>query len=125
MKASASFEPLSADQQALRIALISKYWLAFGDGFGVLISLLIGFIAGGLLLALVHFGMGGRGTYWQYVAVRFYAGPPAVISFLLIIITLFVGNPENFNINNPAATNPGFYLSSDAPHWLSGIAHAA
>ncbi len=119
MKASSGFESLPPDQQAQRIAFTSKYWVAFGDGFGIPAVIVVGLMAAGVLMLLINFGMGGEGRYSQYLAVWFYAGLPAIISFILIIVTLFVGNPEDFNINNPAATNPGFYLSSDAPHWLS------
>ena len=112
------FQNLPPDQQAQRLSLTAKYWVAFGDGFGSVAILVVGLIAAGLIFLVINFGLGGQATYKQYLAVWFYSGLPVVLSFLLIIVTLFVGNPEDFNINNPAATNPAFFLSSDSPHWL-------
>ena len=47
------------------------------------------------------------------MAVTMYAFLPSVIRTLLAIVSLLAGSdPDAFRIDNPIATNPGFFLSS-------------
>jgi hypothetical protein len=45
------------------------------------------------------------------------------IKYLLAVVALFAGlAPDSFLQQNPVGTNIGFYLSSDAPRWLTTFA---
>jgi hypothetical protein len=75
-----------------------------------------------LVWASVNFGFGGKSTYGQIFAVSFYANLVMNIKYLLAIIAIFAGlAPDSFLINNPVGTNIGYYLSTDAPKWLSAL----
>lgn len=89
------------------------------------IALLVALICAGVLLATVNFGMGGEAKFGQMLAVWFYATLPLSIIGVLTIISLYAGMAgEQFNIQNPIGTNIGYYLSSDAPKWLTGLLSA-
>jgi Yip1 domain len=75
-----------------------------------------------LVWASINFGFAGKSTYGQIFAVSFYANLVMNIKFLLAIISIFAGlAPDSFLINNPVGTNIGYYLSTDAPKWLTAL----
>ena len=81
--------------------------------FGALIALLlwVGF----------NFILGGSSTYPGMFAVYLYASLPSLILTVLMIVTMLVGDPETFNINNPVGTNIGYYLSHDTSPFLRSL----
>jgi len=79
--------------------------------------LLIAAISSLALWGTFNFGLGTKTTYNQMLAVWMYASLPRILSSILMIVTLYGGNAEAFNLKNPVGTNPGFYLPDAAP-WL-------
>ncbi len=115
-KQAQQMEQLSPEQRAnsekIAVSFTQGAWL----GMPVL-ALLITAIEAAVLLGTMNFVFGGRASFWRIYAVTWYAGLPGLIKFLLAILALFVGlDPESFQINNPAGTNLGYYLSpTDTP----------
>lgn len=86
------------------------------------LALLMALVCAGVLMASFNFGLGAGASYAQYLALWFYATLPLLLKSLLISITLFAGiGADQFNIQNPLGSNPGYYLGQDAPAWLSGL----
>jgi hypothetical protein len=76
-----------------------------------------------LVWVTVNFGFGGTSKYSQIYAVSMYANLVLNVKFLLATIALFAGvAPDSFLLANPVGTNIGYYLSTDAPKWLSALA---
>lgn len=91
-----------------------------------IMTLIFAMIASGIFMACFNFGLGAQVPFSQYLAVWFYAGLPLIIKWILASITLFAGlGADQFNIQNPVGTNIGFYLSQDAPKWLSTLLSSA
>jgi hypothetical protein len=69
-------------------------------------------IFAGLLVATFNFGLGAEVRYGVALGVVFWAGVPRILYSLLGIITMLAGaDPEGFNLNNPVATNVGFFFN--------------
>ena len=78
--------------------------VVFGLGFTAAIA--------AVLLGTINFGFGGRATYGSVFAVCMYAFLPWLIRALLGTIVLYSGiAPESFNLNTPAPTSLGAFLS--------------
>jgi hypothetical protein len=75
-------------------------------------------IAALLLWVGFNFILGGSGTFKGMFAVAMFASLPGVIRSLLILGLMFAGDRENFNINDPVGTNPGFYMGADSSAFL-------
>src|SRR5258708_30927866 len=46
-----------------------------------------------------------------------------MVSSILAIVTLAVGHPDNFNLNNPVATNPAYFMDPvNSSEFLYGMA---
>jgi hypothetical protein len=76
-----------------------------------------------LVWVTINFGFGGTSKYSQIYAVNMYANLVLNIKYLLATIALFAGvAPDSFLLQNPVGTNVGYYLSTDAPKWLSALA---
>jgi Yip1 domain len=76
-----------------------------------------------LVWVTVNFGFGGTSKYSQIYAVSMYSNLVLNVKFLLATIALFAGvAPDSFLLQNPVGTNIGYYLSTDAPKWLSALA---
>ena len=55
----------------------------------------------------------------QGVAVVVYAGLPMVLRNLLAIVSVLAGaSADGFTLNNPVASNPGYFMNAaDSPFW--------
>ena len=107
--------PDSAKAIAAKITAITSY------GYFVIVLIITAIIAL-LNWATVNFGFGGKSTYGQIYAVSFYASLVMNIKFILGIIAIFAGlAPDSFIVNNPVGSNIGYYLSTDAPKWLTSL----
>jgi hypothetical protein len=82
-----------------------------------ILLLLTALFAALILWASFSFVLGAVVTYPQMLALWLYASLPRLLTAMVTLVTLwFGGSPENFNLQMPAGTNPGYYLS-DAPNW--------
>jgi Yip1 domain len=88
--------------------------------------LLFGVILGGILMAVFNFGMGAEISFKQSLAIVFYAFIPSILGSLLGIVSLLIGvDPEGFNMRNPVATNPAYFMDPTKAKFLYGMASAA
>lgn len=100
-------------------------------GWAAPISVLIGtLIVGGILLALFNFGAGAEVTFKQSMAIVLYSWLPTILSSLLGIVSVVAGSSndsfkEGFNLRNPVATNPAYFMDPTKNKFLYGIASAA
>jgi hypothetical protein len=75
-----------------------------------------------LIWVTANFGFGGKSTFGQVFAVNMYANLVMNVKYLLAAIALFAGlAPDSFVLQNPVGTNIGYYLSTDAPKWLTAL----
>lgn len=111
-------EKAPPDQQAKTLRIITMTTKGIFIAFPLL-TLIVAAICSGIFMLSCNFGLGGRGTYSQYLAVWMYAALPLAIHGLLTIILLFAGGGgENFRLDNPVGTNAGFYLDPTTSPWL-------
>jgi len=103
-------DSLPADQKAaqLHAAAARTRVTSYGSGF---IILLFGAINALLWWASLNFGLGAKTTYSQVFAVWMYAGLPKAFIYLLSAILLYAGvGLDNFDMQNPLGSNPGYYI---------------
>ena len=101
---------------------IAAKFTAIGTYSYTIIVLVITAVIALLNWATVNFGFGGTSKYGQIYAVSMYASLVMNIKFILAIIAIFAGlAPDSFLINNPVGTNIGYFLSTDAPKWLTAL----
>ncbi|HEU5403583.1 MAG TPA: YIP1 family protein [Terriglobales bacterium] len=82
-------------------------------------------VSAGVLLATFNFGFGAQLRYMTTMAIVTYASLPTILSALLGIVVLFAGvDPEAFNIRNPVATNPAYFMDPTANKFLYGVVSA-
>ncbi len=111
------FKDLPADQQATQRKIVGKITTYSLYGFPVFQLVFLAF--GALLLwAGFNFLLGGTSTYPQMFAVSAFASLPGIFRAILGIVTLFTTDLDNFNLQDPVATNPGWFLGTTAAPWL-------
>jgi len=116
------FDKLPADQQASRIKLSSKFIGYFGFGSPLLI-LFYFLIATVVLWVTFNFGAGANASFGKSYAIFMYGSLPSIVGAILGIISMFAGvNPEGFNVNNPVATNPAYFMDRTGNKFLYGMA---
>jgi hypothetical protein len=111
------FNQLTEEQKAARLrGMAVGYRVSSYCSF--LIILIFVAIAALLYWASFNFGFGAHTTYKQMFALWMYASLPKLITGLLaIVVLLFGGAAESYNMQNPVGTNPGYYMPDAAP-WL-------
>jgi hypothetical protein len=114
--------PPAQREQQMRIGLkITKF---FGYAFPTIFSILWLAIVALVLWATFSFGAGVVVRYGQALAIVMYASLPTIIKSMMGIAVLMAGvDPDNFIIQNPVGTNPGYYMNIDeTPRFLYGVA---
>jgi Yip1 domain len=119
-KAAQRLERLPPDQQSQAVgrqAVGLKYFL-YGYPAVILLSNLI---IAALLFATFRFAAGADLKFKTSYAIVMYASLPLVVKTILATVSLAAGaNPDTFVLQNPVATNPGYFLSpADSPFLFS------
>lgn len=117
-------EQLPPDQRAQRYQSIARFsrTLAYASPVTALIIYLI---VAAILMGTFRFGAGAEIGYKTSLAIVLYASLPFVISALLGILSLLAGiNPEGFNLNNPVASNPAYFMDMAGNKFFYTLASA-
>lgn len=111
------FNQLPDDQKAARLRGMSVGYKYTSYGSFIIILIFVAIVSL-LYWASFNFGLGARTTYKQMFALWMYASLPRLITGLLtIVVLLFGGDAESYNMQNPVGTNLGYYMPDAAP-WL-------
>jgi hypothetical protein len=116
------FDKLSPDDQEkqLRFSDALVRYLSYGIPVTILLFLAI---TTAVLWATFNFGAGANLSFKTAYAIVFYAGLPGIIGSILGAVSMFAGvNPEGFNVNNPVATNPAYFMDRADNKFLYGMA---
>jgi hypothetical protein len=105
------FDRMARDQREKALEMAAKIGKGFAYGSPIMI-LLITAIMAGTLLGVFNFGFGAQLTFMQMMAITFYSSLVAVLKSLLAIATLFIIEPEGFQLDNPLASNLGVLVDS-------------
>jgi hypothetical protein len=118
------FDKLSADDQAKRLQFSDT--LVRYVSYGIPASILLFFAVTTVVLWVTfNFGASANVSFKRAYAIIFYASLPGIIGSLLGTISMFAGvNPEGFNVNNPVATNPAYFMDRAGNKFLYGMASA-
>jgi hypothetical protein len=116
------FDKLSPDDQAkqLRFSDTLVRYLSYGLPVTILLFLAITTV---VLWATFNFGAGADVSFKTAYAIIFYASLPGIITSILGTISMFAGvSPEGFNVNDPVATNPAYFMDRMGNKFLYGMA---
>ena len=86
------------------------------------ITLVLYAVFAGVLLATLKFGTSADVKYKTLFAVVVYSRLPELLGFLLAILSLLAGvSGDGFNIQNPVAANPGYFIGPDGSAVLRAL----
>jgi hypothetical protein len=125
-KGADQFENLPVDQQNQRIQVTAKIMKIAGYASPVSL-LLVAVIVGAILMALFNFGAGAEVSFKQSMAIVLYSWLPSLLSSVLAIVSVLVGSAndtfkEGFNLQNPVATNPAYFMDPTKNKFVYGMA---
>jgi Yip1 domain len=123
------FDKLSPKDQAnnMRFRTILTRVLAYGFPAFALIAWVV---ITAVLMGAFNFGAGASVSFKVAFAIVVYSSLPGILHALLGTISLFAGNmsgsldKEAFNINNPFASNPAYFMDPSANKFLYSMATA-
>ena len=116
------FDKLPADQQQKQLSISSAFVRYFSYGIPVTILLFFA-ITATVLWMTFKFGTGADIPFKRAYAIIFYASLPGIIGSILGAVSMFAGvDPEGFNVNNPVATNPAYFMDRAGSKFLYGMA---
>ncbi len=115
-KATERMDRLPADQRDQALQRQAKGTQYFTYGYPLVI-LIFNLVIGAVLYATFRFVAGADVDFKATFAIVMYAGLPGVLKLLLAIVSITAGtSPDTFSLDNPVATNPGYFLSAaDSP----------
>lgn len=125
--AQARLDAMKPDQRERVLEAQSKVarYLGYATPVTVLISWVI---VAAILMAIFNFGFGAEIPFKQSMATWGYATLPLLLVAGLGLVTIYAsGTPESFNMNNPIASNPAYFLdpkNSKLLYWLASCLDA-
>jgi len=118
------FEKLPPDQQAKQLQVSVSITRVISYSLPV-INLIIFVIIAAVLMGTFNLAAGAAIPFGRALAIVIYGSLPGLIGALLGMISLFAGvDREGFDINNPVATNPGYFMDPASNKFLHHIASA-
>jgi hypothetical protein len=118
-KAEARYENATPEQKATQVKITGiVYYVAIP-----VFTLIIWLVMAGLQFGTLKVASNTDITYGKTLAVIAYAGLPMVVRHLLGIVSVLAGvNPDGFTLNNPVASNPGYFMNPGENPFLYFIA---
>lgn len=113
-------QQMAPDQQAKAMAFTGMMFKIGLLSFPVMHLVWSAFLA--LLLWLgMNFILGGTSKWPALFAMAIYASVPGCIKSLLAAVTVWFGNNDNFDLNNPVGTNIGYYMPAETSKFLHSL----
>ena len=108
-------------EQAQMLAVTKGFMEGFMVGSPVVV------LAVNAIFALVLWGgfaflLGGTTTYGEMFAVAIFAALPNALNSIIAIVTVFVSDPQSYNLNLPSPANLAYFLDASAAPWLLSLA---
>src|SRR5215471_14038094 len=123
-KAQARLEALPADQREQQMEGGAKFTQIISYCFPVL-TLIIWLIIATALFATFKVAAGADVSFGVSFAIVIYAALPLMLKTILATVSVLAGlNPDSFSFQNPAATNPGYFMNPADGLFLYGLATA-
>jgi hypothetical protein len=123
-KATRQMEQLPADQRSVAVARQAtglSYFLYAYPGVILLWNLIIAAV----LFATFKFAASAAVKFKTSYAIVMYASLPFLLKSILASVSIMAGaDPDSFALQNPAATNPGYFLSPGNSPFLYSVATA-
>lgn len=116
------FDKLPAEQRAqqLRIATSFTRYISYATPAIQLIAFLV---IAGVLMGTFNLAAGASVPFKTALAIVIYGSLPGIISALLGIVSMFAGvDPAGFNVRNPVATNPAYFMDPAGNKFLYAMA---
>jgi hypothetical protein len=121
-KVAQQLEQLSREDRERQLNVRAKFTKYFLYGFPI-VGVIWNLIVAALLFATLRFALNAELPFSGTFAVVMYASLAISVRTIIAIIMLFAGqDPDSFNIQNPAPTSGGFYLSPGGSPFLYSIA---
>jgi hypothetical protein len=118
------FEKLPPEQQARQMQMTTKFTRVISYASPVILLIFFVIIAA-VLLGTFKFGASINMRFKTAMGIVSYAHLPGIIAAVLGIVALFAGvDPEGFNINNPVASNPAYFMELNGSKFLYTMASA-
>lgn len=110
-RASEQFEKMPPERRAAQLEMQTKVTRAISFGWPVLL-LLTGVITAAVVMAIFNFGMGQTLKFATCMAIVFYSWLTGLVSSVLAIITVYIADPEGYDISKPVASNLGYFFEN-------------
>jgi len=113
--------PPEKRQQAMEQSM--KFGSVFGYAGATVGVAVASLVIAGVMLGLFNALAGADLTFRNVFSIVCYSSVPSVLATILSIVTMFLKNPEDFDLQNPLILNVGAFLDpSTVPKWLHSIA---
>jgi Yip1 domain len=110
-KAQERLDKLPADQREARLEAGAKFTGVISYVFPV-ITLIIWLVIASALFGTFKFTGGSEVPFKVAFAIVIYAALPLLLKTMLALVSLIAGmSPDSFTFQNPAATNPGYFMN--------------
>jgi Yip1 domain len=114
-KAEAQYEKATPEQRQQQVKFTGViYYVAIP-----LFTLIIWLVMAALQFGIFKFAASADISFRQSLAVVVYAGLPMTLRHLLAVASVAAGaSADGFTLNNPIASNPGYFMNpADSPFW--------
>jgi hypothetical protein len=105
------WEKTQPDQQEKQrqVGLVITKVIAYAIPVFTLVVLLI---VAALLMAIFNFGFGTKATFQQVLAITAYSWLPGIISSVLAVVTVFLSDPDGYDMRQPVASGLNAFVNS-------------
>jgi hypothetical protein len=108
-QAAKQLEQLPAADREQRTTMVSKS-IQYTFYASPVIILVAGLIMAAVLMGIFNFMASEKFSFGASMGVVMYSFLPTLIATGIIVVSLYLGDPEGFNLDNPTATNLGALL---------------
>jgi hypothetical protein len=114
-------QQMSPEERQSTLEKQEKIAPTFGYVEGVVLPFLSVLVVAGVLLGAFTLTGSVKVNFKTSLAIAAYAGLPWVINGVLGVLVIFLKDPATVDLQNLVASNPGAFLSGDAPKWLAAL----
>ena len=114
------FDSMTPEQKTSAMKLGTTITEVISYSYTVFI-LIIALISSLVLWGSFNFLLGAQTTFKDMMAVWMFASLTGLVSVAIMILTIYAGGADTFNVQDPIGTNIGYYMGPDTAPWLKSL----